>query len=221
MAETSAAPLGIFGGTFDPVHCGHLKLAEDACKKLGLARVLWVPSGNPPHREQPRTAAEHRLAMVALAIRGNPQFTLDDFETRRSEPSYMLVTLQHLRARHGDLRPLVLLLGADAFLGLLAWHRWRELFALTHIAVATRPGYALRPEEMAPELRREYEQRLDPRQTALAAQAAGTIVPFAITALEISASEARRRLVAGENAANLLPGAVLDYIAANHLYSKH
>jgi nicotinate-nucleotide adenylyltransferase len=215
------ASLGILGGTFDPVHKGHLQLAADACKKLGLAQVLWIPSANPPHRDQPGTPAEQRLAMVALAIRGRTQFVLDDCEVRRNEPSYTVVTLEYLRSRHGTQRPLVLLLGIDAFLGLHTWHRWRELYSLAHIAVATRPGFSLQANDMAPELRAEYEKRLDPAGKTLATQVAGSIVPFAITPVDVSASEIRRRLSKGEKVANLLPDAVLDYIAANHLYAQN
>ena len=222
MSEAATeAPLGILGGTFDPVHKGHLQLAADASKKLGLAQVLWIPSANPPHRDQPGTPAEQRLAMVALAIASHAQFVLDDCEVRRSEPSYTVVTLEHLRARHGNRRPLVLLLGIDAFLGVHTWHRWHELFSLAHIAVATRPGFSLHVNDMAPELRAEYEQRLDPVGKTLATHAAGSIVPFAITPVDVSASEVRRRLSKGENVANLLPDAVLDYIAANNLYAQN
>ena len=222
MSEVATTvPLGILGGTFDPVHKGHLQLGTDACKKLGLAQVLWIPSANPPHRDQPGTPAEQRMAMVALAIRDRAQFALDNCEARRSEPSYTVVTLENLRSRHGNQRPLVLLLGVDAFLGLQKWHRWHELFTLAHIAVATRPGFSLQPEDMAPELRAEYEKRIDPAGKTLATHAAGSIIPFAITPIDVSASEVRRRLAKGEGVANLLPDAVLDYIAANHLYAQN
>ncbi|KAB2639764.1 MAG: nicotinate-nucleotide adenylyltransferase [Verrucomicrobia bacterium] len=222
MSEVGAtAPLGILGGTFDPVHKGHLQLAADACKKLELGQILWIPSANPPHRDQPGTPAAQRLAMVALAIRRQTQFVLDDCEVRRNEPSYTVVTLEDLRSRHGNQRPLVLLLGIDAFLGLHTWHRWRELFSLAHIAVATRPGFSLQADDMAPELHVEFEKRLDPAVKTLATQAAGSIVPFAITPVDVSASDVRHRLSKGEKVANLLPDAVLDYIAANHLYAQN
>ena len=137
------APLGLFGGTFDPVHFGHLRLAEEARETLGLAKVIWIPAGQPPLRDAPGRSAADRLAMVRLAVAGNPGFTIDDGEVVAAGTSYTVNTLERLRAAHGERQPLVLLLGADAFGRLDAWHRWRELFGLAHIAVATRPGHAL------------------------------------------------------------------------------
>ncbi|MBL8481248.1 MAG: nicotinate (nicotinamide) nucleotide adenylyltransferase, partial [Rhodocyclaceae bacterium] len=146
-------PLGVFGGTFDPVHVGHLRLAEEAAETLQLERVAWIPAGRPPHRGAPATAAAHRLAMVQRAIADNPRFVLDDAEVRADAPSYSVLTLARLRAAHGPERPLVLLLGADAWAGLAGWHRWQEIFELAHIAVASRPGLA--PAQLAPQLERE------------------------------------------------------------------
>ena len=213
-------PIGILGGTFDPVHRAHLQLAADACVQLDLAQVLWIPSGNPPHREQPHASAGQRLAMVALALDGYPHFSIDDSEVRSSAPSYTVTSLQRLRALHGT-RPLVLLLGADAFLGLAGWHRWRELFAFAHIAIATRPSYVLDPQQMDAALREEYLARRSEDFSRLTMQPAGSIIEFAIAPLEISASSIRAKLAAGQDAQDLLPRTVLDYIANNHLYSAH
>src|SRR5882672_1998270 len=124
----SSAPIGILGGTFDPVHFGHLRLAEELAQTLRLAEVRFVPSGTPPHRAQPRTGTAHRLAMVRLAAAGNPLFNVDEREVRRSGPAYTFDTLTELRAELGAATPLVLLVGADAFLDFAAWHRWHELF---------------------------------------------------------------------------------------------
>ena len=223
MSEAHTTPLGILGGTFDPVHCAHMQLAEDACKQLGLAQVLWIPAGNPPHRTAPGATAEQRLAMVALAIeasRDHDRFLLDDSEVRSVAPSYTIDTLQRLRAAHGT-RPLVLLLGADAFLGLPSWHRWHELFEFAHVAVATRPGYALNSGLMGSELRREYSHRLRTDRAALTREPAGFIFNYPIKPLDISASTIRNKLAAGEKIQDLLPPVVLDYIANNNLYSAH
>lgn len=212
-------PLGILGGTFDPVHYGHLRLAEEARRELGLTEVRWIPAGRPPHRDPPRASAAQRLAMVRLAILGNPGFSLDDEEVASAAPSYSVTTLERLRAQVGPQRPLLLLLGADAFLALHTWHRWRELFGLAHLAVATRPNYSLAGGTMEPSLADEFHARQSPSGAAIAEIPAGRIVPFGITALDISATTLRAEVEAGQSVRYLLPDPVLDYIAANKLYN--
>ena len=138
---SSSAPIGILGGTFDPIHYGHLRLAEELAGTLKLDQVRLVPSGTPPHRSAPGVSAAHRLAMVELAAAGNPRFSVDGREVRRTGPGYTFDTLAELRKEAGDTRPLALLVGADAFLEFATWHRWHEIFGLAHIAVAHRPGY--------------------------------------------------------------------------------
>lgn len=211
-------PLGILGGTFDPVHYGHLRLAEEARQQLRLAEVRWIPAGRPPHRPAPQASAVHRLAMVRLAILGNPGFTLDDSEAVNAAPGYSLPLLERLRAQVGPRRPLVLLLGADAFLGLCTWQRWRELFALAHFAVATRPNYVLGGEMMEAALADEFHLRQNSSAEVLAETPAGRIVPFGITDLDISATRLRAEIEGRHSARYLLPDPVLDYIAVNQLY---
>ncbi|HEY6898693.1 MAG TPA: nicotinate-nucleotide adenylyltransferase [Rhodocyclaceae bacterium] len=212
-------PLGLLGGTFDPIHCGHLRLAEEAVESLDLAALRLIPAGSPPHRSQPQTAAEHRLAMVRLAAAGNPRLLVDDAEVRAAGPSYTVLTLERLRAEFGPQRPLVLLLGADAFLGLTTWHRWEELFGLAHIAVATRPSHVLETAYMTPTLAAVFNARCRRDAAALAAAPAGSILPFGITPLDISATAIRAALGTGRSARYLLPDSVLDYIDHHHLYS--
>jgi nicotinate-nucleotide adenylyltransferase len=212
-----ARPLGLIGGTFDPVHYGHLRLAEEAREALDLAEVSWIPAGQPPHRQAPRVSAAHRLEMVRRAVAGNAAFTVDAAETASDEPSYTVTTLERLRAAAPQ-RPLVLLMGADAFLGLATWHRWRELFALAHIGVATRPGFALSPEEWPVELADACAHRLGGEAAVLRAAPAGCVVGFAMTPLSISASLLRARLAAGSSVRYLLPDPVREYIDQHHLY---
>jgi nicotinate-nucleotide adenylyltransferase len=131
-----AAPIGILGGTFDPVHYGHLRLAQEVADKLRLAEVRFLPSGTPPHRSSPGAPAEDRLAMVRQAVTGNSLFTVDPRETLRSGPGYTVDTLTAMRAEVGPAQSLVLMLGADAFLELATWSRWHQLFNLAHVAVA-------------------------------------------------------------------------------------
>lgn len=212
-----SAPVGILGGTFDPVHYGHLRLAEQAREQLGLASVRWIPAGQPPHRSRPNCSGEQRLAMVRRALADNPAFSLDDGEVLVDTPSYSVLTLDRLRSELGAQQPLVLLLGNDAFLGLPGWHRWRELFELAHIAVATRPGSALSSDTMSPELAAAFNQRRCAVDT-LRHQPAGGILPFTVTALDISATQLRASLAAGRSPRYLLPDSVLDYIFQHRLY---
>ena len=210
-------PLGVFGGTFDPVHFGHLRLAEEAADHLGLGAIVWIPAGHPAHREQPRVTARHRLDMVQLAIAGNPAFLLDPAEVEAARPSYTVPTLERLRAEYGPERPLVLLVGADAFASLPTWHRWHELFELAHVGVAYRPGFPVEPECLPPELAEQFERRRV-NSAGLQAQPAGGIATFPMTQLAISATQIRQLLAAGRSPRYLLPAAVLDYIETNHLY---
>ena len=133
-------PIGIFGGTFDPIHYGHLRTAFELLQALRLGELRFMPAGNPPHREQPMASAEQRVAMVRAATAGQPGFTVDDRETRREGPSYSVDTLAGLRAEHPT-RPLCLIVGMDAFLGLPKWHQWQDILKLAHLVVAHRPGW--------------------------------------------------------------------------------
>jgi nicotinate-nucleotide adenylyltransferase len=219
---TDAGPLGLLGGTFDPIHFGHLRLAEEAREALGLDRVCFIPAGRPPHRDAPQSTPADRLAMVRLAIADNPAFAVDDGEVLAEGKSYTVLTLERLRAEQGAERPLVLILGADAFQGLPTWHRWREILRLAHVAVANRPGYSPHgrrwPVTLSPELDSACAGRIEVDPRVLRAEAAGRVVPFDMTPLAISASQARDLIGAGHSARYLLPDSVLDYIGLHHLY---
>lgn len=211
-------PIGIFGGTFDPIHFGHLRLAEEAREHLGLGSVLWIPAGQPPHRGAPRVTAGQRLEMVRLATLDNRSFRIDASEVETERPSYTVPTLERLRAEHGPEQPLVLLVGADAFAGLPGWHRWRDLFSLAHIAVSHRPGFPVEAGSLPAELAQEYAAR---RGDAGGWDApAGGIVTFAMTQLAISATQIRQLLANRRSPRYLLPAAVLEYIDQNQLYRK-
>jgi nicotinate-nucleotide adenylyltransferase len=207
------------GGTFDPVHFGHLRLAQEAAEILGLERVRWVPAGQPWHRAQPKAPGKHRLEMVRLAIRRNALFELDDAEIRQTSPGYTVETLERLRATLGAARPLVLLLGTDAFRGLTSWERWRNLFELAHVFVAQRPGHSLTPGGMPSALASEWRKRAG-TPDALRARPAGSVVTYGTTALDISASAIRAHFAQSRSPRYLLPSVVLDYIQAHRLYAK-
>ena len=215
----ASEPLGIFGGTFDPVHLGHLRLAEEAMDALGLSGVSWIPAGQPAHRSGPQVSAQDRLRMVRLATAGNHRFSVDAAEVEQTAPSYTVPTLERLRAVYGPQQPLVLILGADAFAGLPGWHRWQALFALAHVAVAHRPGFRIEPASLPAALADEYARRASADPAALRLTPAGHMVSFAMTQLDISATQVRRQLAAGKSVRYLLPEAIIAYIEQHHLYS--
>jgi len=211
-------PLGLFGGTFDPVHFGHLRLAEESISHLGLAGVRWIPAGQPPHRGTPQVTAAQRLEMVLRSTAGNARFSVDPSEVDAAAPSYTVHTLERLRAELGGEQSLVLLVGADAFAGLTTWHRWRDIFALAHIAVSHRPGFPVEISSLLPELASEFNDRRLADTSVLKHAPAGAIVTFAMTQLAISATQIRQLLANGLSARYLLPDSVLDYIQLHQLY---
>lgn len=214
----AAAPLGILGGTFDPVHHGHLRLAEEASDACGFGRVVLIPAALPNLRDAPSTPASHRLEMTRLAARGNPRLRVDDRELKRQGMSYTVDTLLELRSGLDSSTSLTIILGADAFLRLPRWHRWLDLFDLAHVLVATRPGYDLEGKTIeVPALADEWRRR-QTNPASLATLPAGHIARLDIPLLEISATDVRARLSRGASVRYLLPDAVVDYIAANHLY---
>ncbi|HKB61143.1 MAG TPA: nicotinate-nucleotide adenylyltransferase [Gallionellaceae bacterium] len=212
---------GILGGTFDPIHFGHLRLAQEALEQCGLSAVRFIPAGTPPHRGAPSAGAGHRLAMTRLAVQGNSAFVLDEREIHLDRPCYSVDTLRSLRAELGEHEPLCLLMGGDAFLQLHTWHEWKELFALAHIVVMQRAGGAPLGNAMNgadPALLAEYRARLAPGPAALRESAAGAVLVADMPALEISATDIRNRCAANRSVRYLVPDAVADYIDSNRLY---
>jgi len=215
-----AAAVGILGGTFDPIHYGHLRIAQELLEELKLAEVRFIPAATPPHRAQPASPPQHRVEMVRLAIAGNPCFHLDLRELQRPGPSYTIDTLGTLRRELGSDTPLFLLIGGDAFLGLPGWHRWEALFGLAHIVVAHRPGAVPTEAAMAPALREAWRARRCTVREELHAAPGGRIWLHPATALDISASAIRAMLRAGRSPRYLLPDCVYDYLQTHHLYQK-
>jgi len=210
--------VGVLGGTFDPIHFGHLRLGEEMAAALDLAEVRFLPSGTPPHRPPPVAPAAARRDMVRLAIADNPGFQLDEFEVFKTAPCYMVDTLAALRADLGPAAPLVLILGADAFAGLGRWHAWPRLFDLAHLAVAERPGSGDWQAALPAELAAVWRQRHTERRADLSDQAAGSIWRQPITALDISASRLRADLATGRSIRYLTPAPVIAYLHHHALY---
>ena len=212
----NAGPIGLFGGTFDPIHNAHLRTAFELREALRLAEVRFLPSGNPPHREQPLATAEMRLALVRAAVADQPGFTVDDREVRRSGVSYSVDTLTELRSEYPD-RSLCLLLGMDAFLGLPNWHRWTDILELAHVVVAHRPGWK------APTQGPLGEAMVDRGTGAvreLHGSKAGRIFVHAVTQLEISSTELRQLLAAGRNPRYLVPDSVCNVLRETGCYAR-
>jgi nicotinate-nucleotide adenylyltransferase len=205
LPQTSTRPLAVFGGTFDPVHLGHLSVAWEAAELLD-AEVRLLPANLPPHRAPPIATAAQRVAILRAALHGQSRLTLDTRELDRAGPSFTIDTLHELRAEQGE-RPLVLLLGADAFAGLAAWHRWRELFEAAHIGVLSRPGVSA---ALSSELEHEVADRRVVDASALRALPAGNVIELAVTPLEISATRIRELLAAGRDPRYLLPAGLFD-----------
>jgi nicotinate-nucleotide adenylyltransferase len=217
MVVAPPSPIGVFGGTFDPIHFGHLRPALELCERLGLERVHMIPCSVPPHRPQPHAASRHRLAMLELALAGEPCLEADKRELVREGPSFMVDTLASLRAEVGE-RPLCLLLGADAFLGLPSWDRWHRLFELAHIVVAHRPGWRLEQESMPQALRQVVASRRLNKYSALRERPAGGVWLQEVTQLAISATGIRGLIASGNSANYLLPATVWQYIQQHDLY---
>ena len=214
QAATPGEPLAIFGGTFDPVHYGHLRCADEARRKLGLENLFLLPAGSPPHRDAPQATASQRLAMLELARAEFPRLLIDDREVRRSGPSYMVDTLQELRSEFPH-RPLLLLLGQDAANQLHGWSRWKRLFELAHLVVLTRPAAQTSyPRELAEQIR----PRLASGASQLRDSLHGRVLHLEVSPVDISATEIKAAIAAGRRPAAMMPAAVLAYITDKRLY---
>jgi nicotinate-nucleotide adenylyltransferase len=203
--------IGIYGGTFNPVHYGHLRTAIEVKERLALEQIRMLPCRLPAHRQQPEASAEMRLAMLELAISATPGLQVDTHELQRPGPSYMVDTLRSLRSELADI-PLMLIIGSDAFAGLESWYEWQQLFEYAHLVVITRPGYIQHALPPVLQVRRIENQSL------LAQQAAGHLFFLGVTLLDISATQIRHLIASGSSAQFLLPDAVLAFIQQHQLF---
>jgi nicotinate-nucleotide adenylyltransferase len=219
VAERPA--IGLFGGTFDPIHFGHLRLATELAEAFRLERVLFLPNGLPYHRgREAHATAEQRLAMLELAVEHDARFAVDERELRRAGPTYTYDTLAEIRRERGPGMPIVFLTGSDTFAKIDTWHRWTELFDLAHFAVAIRANDAAWPGTGAGGLPPEARMRmtLDPRE--LLGAPAGKVMTFPMTALDISSTSIRALAGEGGSIRYLTPDPVVDYIRLHNLYAR-
>lgn len=212
--------IGLLGGSFDPIHVGHLALGRAAIEALGLTELRLIPTGHSWQKGDGRTAPAHRLAMTRIAVADRPgagdaavPWVVDDIEVRRPGPTYTVETLAALRASLGDAASLVLLLGSDQLRNLASWHRWTELTELAHIATTQREQVPLA--DLPPAVDALVAAR---GRDALPDAPAGALVMFRMPAVAVSATGLRNQLARGEDPGELLPAGVFDYIRTNHLY---
>ena len=210
--------IGILGGTFDPIHFGHLRTALDVLETLGMEQLRFIPCGEPPHRDPPQASAAQRLAMLQAAIIAEPRFVADDREIRRGGPSYMVETLESLRSELGKQQPLALILGLDAFAALTGWYHWQELIELAHLVVMTRPGWTTDDIRQA-ELQSLVRAHQGDDRDSCNKKAAGGVLFCPVTQLNIASTDIRQRIQAGKDVRYLLPDSVLDLIKQQQLYS--
>lgn len=206
--------IGIFGGTFDPVHVGHLRMALELKQHLALDEMRLLPCHQPPHRDTPGVTSVHRAAMVRLAVETCPELDIDVRELQRDQASYTVDTLIELRQELGPNVSLCLAMGMDSLVTLNTWHRWQELLELAHIVVAARPGWSMPESGEVAELLIEYGAD----KTVLSARPFGSIVVDTLRLLPISATEIREQIRVGISPQFLLPEPVWAYICEQGLY---
>jgi nicotinate-nucleotide adenylyltransferase len=206
--------IGILGGTFNPVHVGHLRSALEVAEQLALDELRLIPNARPPHRDAPQVSAQDRLAMVEHAVAGVPLLTVDDRELKRDRPSYSIDTLESLRAELAVEDQLFLLLGWDAFCGLPTWHRWEELLDHCHILVLQRPD----ADSEAPQALRDVLAARSVSDPLALTGPSGQIAFVWQTPLAVSATQIRNLLASGKSVRFLVPDAVLAFINARGLY---
>jgi nicotinate-nucleotide adenylyltransferase len=218
VALSSAAlpHIAIFGGTFDPVHNGHLRMATEVAEQLACDEVKLIPAGVPPHREANQVAGHHRLAMLVLAVEGEARLSVDDCELKRQGLSYSIDTVINMRKQLGADVALSLCMGIDAFNQLHTWRRWQELTDYVHVIVMTRPGFYL-PNNGA--VFDWWHERIAECADELLQQSKGRVMSLELTPLSISSSDLRQRISQHKSVRYLLPKVVQKYIEQHQLYS--
>lgn len=210
--------IGILGGTFNPIHFGHLRMAQELADALDLDTVHFIPAANPPHKDAPNISAEQRAAMVKLAIANNDSFVFDDRELHRAGASYTLDTLLSLREELGEKASITLFMGSDAFTKFDTWHRWQEIIQHCHIALVQRPQLRGHEHKLSKPLETFLHNHYSENSDDLHQQAAGFITMRQITALDISSTAIRHALQHGDSVRYLMPDNVIEYIQQHQLY---
>jgi nicotinate-nucleotide adenylyltransferase len=210
--------IGILGGTFNPIHFGHLRMAQELADALDLDTVHFIPAAKPPHKDAPNISAEQRAAMVKLAIANNDSFVFDDRELHRAGASYTLDTLLSLREELGEKASITLFMGSDAFTKFDTWHRWQEIIQHCHIALVQRPQLRGHEHKLSKPLETFLHNHYSENSDDLHQQAAGFVTMRQITALDISSTAIRHALQHGDSVRYLMPDNVIEYIQQHQLY---
>ena len=210
--------IGILGGTFNPIHFGHLRMAQELADALHLDSVRFIPAANPPHKDTPAITARHRAAMVQLGVANNPSFVFDDRELSRNGPSYSIDTLHSLRSELGTKSSITLFMGSDAFTKFDTWHRWQEIIDLCHIALVQRPQLRGHDQKLSKTLETFLHNHYTENADDLHNQPCGVVTMRQVTALDISSTAIRHALEHGDSVRYLMPDNVIDYIAQHQLY---
>ncbi|MBI5587874.1 MAG: nicotinate-nucleotide adenylyltransferase [Deltaproteobacteria bacterium] len=211
--------LAVIGGTFNPIHYGHLRVAEEVRESLGLDKILFIPTFIPPHKtDEPMTPPKTRLDMARLAVSDNPGFEVSDIEIKRGGKSYTIDTVRALKSGAGEDLKVFLIIGSDSFNDITTWCEYRELFRLSSFVVVERPGYPVKtPGEVLPvELARKFWY--DASAGVFMNSDGNTITYLQTTLIDVSSSEIRRKVREGRSVRYLLPGQVMDYIYGQKLY---
>jgi len=209
--------IGIFGGTFDPVHKGHLSVAGAVLKRYRLDKIVFIPAPYPPHKRRPLADFSHRVAMLESVLADEPQISISLLEAERQPPSYTIDTLLELRDRVGD-QQFYLIIGADSFTEIHLWYMYKDLFRLTDLVVAARPGIDMKT--IAAQI--EFlpgDFQYDPKKEMWTRGDNFHIYYFSDIHVALSSSEIRNRLVRGDDVKEFLPTEIIDYIDKNHLYT--
>lgn len=217
-ADPNVPAIGILGGTFNPIHFGHLRLAEELAEGLKLNQVRFLPSANPPHKEMPAISAEQRAEMVDLAISGRQGFVLDKRELERQGASYTIDTLLSLRQELGTKASITLFMGSDAFTQFDTWHRWQEIIEHCHIALVQRPQPGAEKNRLSKTLETFLHQHYSENSNDIHSTPSGIITMRRITALDISSTAIRQALKHQHSVRYLMPDSVIDYIEHHQLY---
>lgn len=204
--------IGVFGGTFDPIHFGHLRPVEEILKVVGLDSVLYIPNASPPHRAIPVAKAKDRAVMMALALDEYPQFELDLRELNRAGPSYSVLTLETLQQDYPNCS-LCLILGLDAFLDLPSWYQWKQVFGFANVLVMERPG-----EQVPKELPKWWQERNCMNLDNFKVSKSGGIITLPVNPVNISATDVRTAIKSGRDISKLVPAPVVEYIFTHNLY---